>query len=175
MALLGESLVEEWLNREGFFTIRGVRHGVDEMDLLAIRREPNGKIIGWHVEVQVSFRPIGFIAKLPKGDPNRQSVRARSSAEVEECARIWVQAKFKAESKQKMRDKLWPGIKWKYHFVHGVVREPHELKVIAKEGVVLHTFHDILTSLSDRKNHSFSGSAGGDIAEIVAYFKTHAA
>lgn len=35
MALLGESLVEEWLNREGFFTIRGVKHGVGEMDLLA--------------------------------------------------------------------------------------------------------------------------------------------
>jgi len=37
VALLGESLVEEWLNREGFFTIRGVKHGVDEMDLLAIK------------------------------------------------------------------------------------------------------------------------------------------
>jgi len=32
-------LVEEWLNREGFFTIRGVKHGVDEMDLLAIKPE----------------------------------------------------------------------------------------------------------------------------------------
>jgi len=76
MALLGESLVEEWLNRDGFFTIRGVRHGVDEMDLLAIRREKSGKVIGRHVEVQISFRPIGFIAKLPKGTLNRLSVRA---------------------------------------------------------------------------------------------------
>ena len=37
MALLAESLVEEWLNREGYFTIRGVKHGVGEMDLLAVR------------------------------------------------------------------------------------------------------------------------------------------
>jgi len=28
MALLAESVVEEWLNRNGFFTIRGIKHGV---------------------------------------------------------------------------------------------------------------------------------------------------
>jgi hypothetical protein len=27
MALLAESLVDEWLNRNGYFTIRGVKHG----------------------------------------------------------------------------------------------------------------------------------------------------
>lgn len=32
MALLAEELVQEWLNRAGFFTIRGVRLGVHEMD-----------------------------------------------------------------------------------------------------------------------------------------------
>jgi hypothetical protein len=37
VALLAESLVEEWLNRQNFFTIRGVKHGIDEIDLLAIR------------------------------------------------------------------------------------------------------------------------------------------
>ena len=31
MALLAESLVEEWLNRAGYFTIRGLKHGVDEI------------------------------------------------------------------------------------------------------------------------------------------------
>jgi len=38
--LLAESLVDEWLNRQGFFTIRGVKHGVGEIDLLAIRAVP---------------------------------------------------------------------------------------------------------------------------------------
>lgn len=36
MALLAEELVEEWLNRNGFFTIRGIKLGVQEIDLLAI-------------------------------------------------------------------------------------------------------------------------------------------
>jgi hypothetical protein len=65
MALLAESLVEEWLNRDGFFTIRGVKPGVDETDPLAVRPQPDGRVIGWHVEVEVSFRPIGFIARKP--------------------------------------------------------------------------------------------------------------
>jgi hypothetical protein len=62
VALLAESLVEEWLNRQNFFTIRGVKHGIDEIDLLAIKA--SAPVDGWHVEVQVSFRPVGYIAKL---------------------------------------------------------------------------------------------------------------
>src|ERR1035441_6453896 len=113
MALLAESLVEEWLNRKGFFTIRGIKHGVGELDLLGIRREPEGSLTGWHVEVQASFRPIGYIAKLTsnlvvKGDKNRSrtSAVARSPEEVELCARDWVRAKFHAEEKMRVREKL---------------------------------------------------------------------
>lgn len=172
MALLGESLVEEWLNREGFFTIRGVKHGVDEMDLLAVRPMPNGELVGWHVEVQISFRPIGFIAKLPKSGPqSRQSARKRSVQEVEDCARAWVASKYQAEPKMRVREQLWPGVEWQFHFVHAVVRDCHELEIFRANGVVLHAFHDILDSLAKRKSHSFSGSAGGDLAEIVAYYK----
>jgi hypothetical protein len=36
MALLAEELVEEWLNRTGYFTIRGLKLGVHEVDLLAV-------------------------------------------------------------------------------------------------------------------------------------------
>jgi len=37
MAAFAESLVDEWLNRQGFFTVRGLKYGVDEMDLLGVR------------------------------------------------------------------------------------------------------------------------------------------
>lgn len=36
MALLAEEIVEEWLNRQGYFTIRGIKMGVQEIDLLAV-------------------------------------------------------------------------------------------------------------------------------------------
>ena len=37
MSQLAEEIVEERLNRQGYFTIRRLRLGVDEIDLLAIR------------------------------------------------------------------------------------------------------------------------------------------
>ena len=42
MSLLAEVVVEEWLNRRGYFTIRGVKLGNDEIDLLAMRPLSNG-------------------------------------------------------------------------------------------------------------------------------------
>jgi Holliday junction resolvase-like predicted endonuclease len=173
MALLGESLVEEWLNREGFFTIRGVKHGVGEMDLLAVQPQKNREVIGWHVEVQISFRPIGFISRLPKNSThNRRSVRARTEQELDGCARQWVLEKFRDKRKQHLRDQLWPGVTWEFHFVHAVVKDPRELEIIASEGVTLHAFHEILSTLGKRNAQSFSGSAGGDLAEIVSYYRS---
>jgi hypothetical protein len=109
---------------------------------------------------------------IDQGLMARLSVRARSVQEVEDCARIWVEARFKAQQKTKMRDQLWPGVKWEYHSVHAVVRDPHESKTIVKEGITLHPFHSILAALSQRKSNSFSGSAGGDLAEFVSYYKS---
>lgn len=175
MALLGESLVEEWLNREGFFTIRGVKHGVGEMDLLAVRSQGDGPVVGWHVEVQISFRPIGYIAKLTReilGDSKRSPSSAveRTPEQVESCARQWVQNKFRDSKKARLRDQLWPGVPWEFHFVHARAKYPPELDVIASEGITLHPFHEILSSLS--KRGLFSASAGGDLAEIVSYYRS---
>jgi hypothetical protein len=91
MALLSESLVEEWLSRGGFFTIRGIKHGLGELDLLGIRHEAGALVVGWYVEVQSSFRPIGYIARLTKDmarDANRirTSSATRTPEQIEECA-----------------------------------------------------------------------------------------
>jgi hypothetical protein len=175
MAILAESLVEEWLNRERFFTVRGVKHGLGEIDLLAIRHELAATVIGWHVEVQASFRPVRYVAKLT-GEMARASNRARTNAgartpeQVETCARDWVQSKFKADDKAKVRERLWPNVQWSYHLVHAVVRERRELEVFQQEGVTCHPFGDLLEELSNRGDHHFSGSAGGDLAEIITYY-----
>jgi hypothetical protein len=177
MALLAESLVEEWLNRRGYFTIRGVKQGVGEMDLLAVRPEPHG-VRGWHVEVQVSFRPIGYIAKRTKQmvaefGGKASSARARTSAEVELCARESVANKFRARDKVRLRERLWSRVEWSFHLVHAAVRYPGELEAFAREGVTCHPFHKLLSELSHRDDATFSGSAGGDLAEIVSYYKSH--
>jgi hypothetical protein len=118
MSLLAESLAEEWLNRNNFFTIRGIKHDVRELDLLGIRRERSGSITGWHVEVQVSFRPIGYIAKITKEMAKISGracgfVKRRTTDELEACVREWVQSKFNGEDEQEVRDHLrWIAFNW---------------------------------------------------------------
>lgn len=65
MALLAEELVEEWLNRQGYFTIRGIKFGVHEIDLLAIRPQ-GGQLECKHVEVQASVRPVSYLTKVER-------------------------------------------------------------------------------------------------------------
>jgi hypothetical protein len=178
MALLAESLVEEWLNREGYFTIRGVKHCVGEMDLLAVRRQPDGVVVGWHVEVQISFRPIGYIGRRTDGmiaesGGGRTSARSRTREDVEICAREWVRHKFLDPAKIELRDRLWPGVDWSFHLVHAVVREPHELEIFEAERVTCHPFSDLLADLAQRGKHLFSASAGGDLAEIISYYRSY--
>ena len=66
MALLGEEVVEEWLNRQGYFTIRGIKLGVHEIDLLAFKPDAKGHHECRHIEVQVSTNPVAYISKVPK-------------------------------------------------------------------------------------------------------------
>ena len=63
MATLAESLVDEWMNRQGFFTVRGIKHGVHKIDLLGVRPTKDS-LEAWHVEVQASFRLIGYLCSL---------------------------------------------------------------------------------------------------------------
>jgi hypothetical protein len=83
MALLAEQFVDEWLNRNGFFTLRGVKSGIHEIDLLGIRMSA-GRLEGWHVECQVSFRPVSYIGRLSK--VHQQEVGAKSATSAKRRA-----------------------------------------------------------------------------------------
>jgi len=123
----------------------------------------------------VSLRPIGYIAPERVGGSGRRGsyVRKRTPQQVQVCARAYVDAKFRAPDKVRIRAQLWPGVIWSFHLVHGIVRYPDELKAFVGEGVTCHPFHQLLSDLSRRGSHSFSGLAGGDLAEIVSYYQRH--
>lgn len=78
MSILAESLVEEWLDSAGYFSIRGARFGVSEMDLLAVRSGSHG-LEACHVEVQVSTNPIAYISSLTETQ-SRKLGKAKTSA-----------------------------------------------------------------------------------------------
>lgn len=176
MAALAESLVDEWLNRQGFFTVRGLKHGVDEIDLLGVRPSSAG-CEAWHVEVQASFRPIGYISPLlsahvPAFARSKKSARQRPSHIIAECAASWVQGKFLRQSKKKARDSAWPGLDWKLVFVHAVVKDQKELDQIAAEGVKVLPLHYVLANLRHRAGR-LKGGAGTDLAELIEYYNEH--
>jgi hypothetical protein len=174
MSLLAESLVEEWLNRAGYFTIRGARFGVSEMDLLAVRQCPTG-LEARHIEVQVSTNPVSYISPLTDAQ-SRQFGKAKTSAwarpqEVLEAAvSAWIEKKFHSPGKVSARNKAWPGLTWSLGFVHGSVRHPEELDFIRAHGIQTHEFYKVLASLCNDAALTHKGGAGTDIAEMLSYY-----
>ena len=175
MALLAEQLVDEWLNRRGFFTVRGIKEGVAEIDLLGVKMT-HGQLEGWHVEVQVSFRPVSFISKLSKesvaslGAKSSSSAIARTQGIMEASVREWVHKKFDAKQKLDMREKCWQGLSWSRKFVHGAVKHSAELALIASHGIELIAFETVLDELCGHPAGELFGGAGTDIAEIVRFY-----
>jgi hypothetical protein len=160
MSLLDEQLVEEWLNRQGFFTMRGIKCGVDEIDLLAVREQPNG-IDRWHVEVQISFRPIGYIG----GDT---SARRRTPEQVRDGVERWVWKKFTQPLKAARRQSILPNTHWDYVLVHAVTRYPEELEIMRELGVRTIPYSEALAYLL-AKGTKESSSIASNILDIVAY------
>jgi hypothetical protein len=174
MAQLAESLVEEWLNRGGYFTVRGVRFGVSEMDLLAVRKVGSG-LKARHVEVQVSTNPIAYISPLTKAQAKEfgrkpTSAWKRPREVLEASVAAWVEKKFRSAKKVAARNRAWPGLSWSLELVHGSVRYPEELDLIRKNGIETITFYSVLDSLCGGDAVSHKGGAGTDIAEMLAYY-----
>jgi hypothetical protein len=178
MAFLAETLVDEWLNRQGYFTVRGLKDGVSEIDLLGVRRGTSG-LEACHAEVQASFRPVGYITPLTETDvagfaKSRTSAKERPAPLLRRSVAAWVAKKFTAPEKVAARERAWPGLTWRYVFVHAVVREPSELALIAEHGIQVVPFHAVLHQLK-HVSATQRGGAGTDLSEIVEYFAQHTA
>lgn len=170
MALLAEEIVEEWLNRQGYFTIRGIKLGVQEIDLLAVKLLSNGKAECRHFEVQASMRPVSYISKVPK--EGQKAGRAANSAkrskdELAQGVIEWVEKKFRRPDKKALMAKLWDG-HWSSELVVNVVKSDEELELIASEKIKVHRLSDIVSSLSQSNTSFLIGSAGGaDIVDLI--------
>lgn len=90
---------------------------------------------------------------------------------LEECIDDWVEAKYLSRTKAKARDSAWPRLKWRYVFVHAVVREPMELQLIAAAGIALLPLHEVLAALK-HKAGKLKGGAGTDLAEMMEYYNS---
>jgi hypothetical protein len=169
MALLAEEIVEEWLNRHGYFTIRGIKLGVHEIDLLAIAVR-GSTIEARQIEVQASVRPISYLCPLPRDAQKKtgrkpMSMKKRTPQELAEGVREWVNKKYHHDAKKSLRNALFPG-EWKYELVIHRVKFPEEVKLIEEHGIRIHKLDEIAASLSGSRT-MIQSAAGSDLLELI--------
>ncbi len=170
MSLLGEEVVEEWLNRNGYFTIRGIKVGVDEIDILAIRPLADGGHECRHIEVQVSINPISYITKVPAAIRKQTGIGAhnakkRDVAQLTQGVREWIEAKFNHPRKAKLRESLCSG-SWTKVLVVGMVKHEEELDLLGQAGIRIHRLKDILPEMVEREMLVRS-AAGADLVDLM--------
>lgn len=169
MALLAEEIVEEWLNRNGYFTIRGIKLGVQEIDLVALAVRGT-TIEARQIEVQASVRPVSYLCPLPKDAHKKtgrkpMSMKKRTPRELADGVKEWVNKKYHHDAKKRLRSALFQG-EWKYELVIHHVKFPEELKLIEKHGIKIHQLDDIVASLSGSQT-MVQSAAGSDLLELV--------
>jgi hypothetical protein len=168
MALLAEEIVEEWLNRQGYFTIRGIKIGVHEIDLLAVKIGEQG-IDCKHIEVTASMRPMSYITDVPKAiqkeirRPPKSPVH-RTTEELSIGIQEWINKKFNLKSKRLLRQKLYPG-NWAFELVVHKVLHSEELELIQHAGIKVYLLKDILHELATTKM-LINSAAGSPLIEL---------
>ncbi|MCY4287673.1 MAG: hypothetical protein OXC63_03690 [Aestuariivita sp.] len=160
MVLIAEEVVEEWLNQQRFFTIRGVKLGVKEMDILAIREGEDG-IERHHYEVHASINPVSYVSTVPKTIQRAEgrasnSAKKRTAEELKRGVKEWIQKKFKDPKKVELRQQLSAG-EWRYHFVLHKVRHQDELAIFEESEVKILYLREILVDLKAGGDFTASG------------------
>jgi hypothetical protein len=170
MSLLAEVIVEEWLNRQGYFTIRGVKLGNDEIDILAIRPLSNGNVECRHLEISISTNPISYFSPLPKSirkaTGRAVSAKKRSHELLAEAVLDWVDKKYRKPNKLQLLNSLGYG-DWSREFVIHKVKYPDEIELIRSYGIKILHLSDIVKELRTGKT-PIKAASGADLLELMS-------
>ncbi len=175
MSIISEELVEEWLNVQGFFTIRGVYVGNNEMDLLGVRQKGRSVEL-WHYEVAGAVHPMNYISDLPKSVQKVTGKKARNAsrrtpAQLRMSVKEWVDKKYFDPRLEQVRQALWPG-KWHFGFVRAEVKHEEEVPLIRQHRIKVVWLDQVLDELKQRKKQKappFHKAAGSDLADLVLF------
>ena len=158
MAKLAEQYVVEMLNRDGFATVQGLRQGVYEWDILAIK-VAGGKVEARHLEVQVSYDPVSYLSN--------RNARSRSDEEIRTEMTAWLEKKFTGHKVTAARAYFYAGT-WTYELVHGELADERELTFLSQTGVKTHYFPQLVRELcTTHPRHVPFVAAGKDAVEVI--------
>ena len=170
MALMGEEVVEEWLNRNGYFTIRGIKIGVHEIDILALKPVPHGMHECRHIEVQISTNPIAYVSKVPKEIQKERGIGAdnakeRPPHELRHGIAEYIEKKFNHPRKVQLRNRLYPG-NWTRELVVNIVKHPEELDLFREAGISILSLKKIVNEMVTSRT-LISAAAGNDLFNLM--------
>ena len=172
MSLLAEEVVEEWLNRQGYFTIRGIRLGNDEIDILAINPK-HGRLERRHIEVQVAINPNAYISKVTKAIQEKygigpNSAKKRNRTELKQCVKEWIYKKFNQSKKEQLKQSLCSG-EWSRELVIHSFKHSDEINLIRTK-VKIHFLRHIVDEM--RSKHTLIKAAtGNDLVDLMCLEK----
>ena len=171
MAHIDETVVEHWLRRQGYSTVRGLatrakdpkKKGRKELDLLAIH-VGNRELI--HTEVQSSPSPMNYLGELKSLDESvRKYIRDKfDDMRVQDMRNEWCRYQgFEVDRLRKMV--VYQKLKEKREH-----EEKDQLEVLRDEGVEAVSFSEILRSLKSGRRLSFQFKS--DVDDLATLFLT---
>jgi hypothetical protein len=160
MARLGEEVIIEWLNRDGYFTMRSVMVGSSEIDVLAIRPLAGGGHDCRHIEVQLSPHPMSYIAAGSMG------AKKKTEDELRAAVKEWVDKKFNRPNVVKLRESLCPD-EWTKELVLWNVKYRNEVDEIERLGIKVWWLKNILDEMVQHNVAGRYSAAGRDLLALM--------
>lgn len=173
MALLAEELVEEYFNRKGYLTIRGIKLGVQEIDIVGTRVLTSGERHNIHVEVQASIRPVSYISKVPIAEQRNgraSNSMKRSDEEVVQGVKEWVEKKYFNQKKVDLLTELLGG-SWERILVINNVKSENEVELIEGHGIRIMRLADLVSDIESKDNRLKSASHA-DLVDLLELGQT---
>jgi len=161
MALIAEAVVQEWLHRDGYFTIRGIRQGIYEVDILAIKYD--SATSQWkckHVEVQVSKTPLSYFTK--------KNAKQLSGDDLKKSVESWFLKKYNRPQFLQLRSQMTGSQECQRLFVHGKIKYSQELLYLQEMGVEVKPFNVVLSELN--KPSTYVTGAATDIVQLISSY-----
>ena len=160
MARLGEEVIIEWLNCDGYFTIRSVKIGSSEIDVLAIKPLAGGGHFCRHIEVQLSPHPMSYIAAGSMG------AKKKTDAELGAAVKDWVDKKFNRPKVVKLRKSLCES-EWTKELVLWNVKYESEVREIERLGIKVWRLRAILEDMEKYNRGRHYSAAGRDLLALI--------
>jgi hypothetical protein len=159
--MLGEEVVQEWLNRDGYFTIRGIKIGNNEIDILAVK-PADGACECRHIEITLSTNAIGYIST--------GNAKKLSDAELKQAVDAWIEKKFN-ERAMALKQSLCRG-DWTKELVVGDIKHEAEIKALEKAGIYIHRLTSILVEMGTPPERTVvKTAAGADLFNLMMFAK----